>query len=205
MKAVVALFVGFWVLIFIAGTANPGYQHYRYHVSLLAADGSRLIWATTLAIVLTALAQWVGAWVFWEVNRAVTGLLILAGGALIAVAVFRVPCPRRARFCPYTVEHTPAESIHNNGVIVYALATMAAMVVLGVIAITRGHHSLVGVPGLIAAVVFAMGFSGILLFPEGLAQRTWIAVGQVWLVAAVFEAQQRRSRLNGRQRQAITP
>ena len=79
------------------------------------------------------------------------------------------------------------------------------MVVLGVIAITRGHHSLVGVPGLIAAVVFAMGFSGILLFPEGLAQRTWIAVGQVWLVAAVFEAQQRRSRLNGRQRQAITP
>lgn len=204
MKAVLALFVGFWVLIFVAGTANPGYQHYRYHVSLLAADGSRLVWVTTLAITLTALAQWVGAWAFWDVNRAVGWLLIVAGTALVAVAVFRVPCPRRARFCTYTVEHTPAESIHNSGVIGYALATMTAMVILGVIAITRGHHSLVGVPGLIAAVVFAMGFSGILLFPEGLAQRTWIAVGQAWLVAAVFEAQRHRSRLGGRARQAVT-
>ena len=48
MKMVLGLFVGFWALIFIAGAANPGYVHYREHVSLLAADGNALIWVTTL-------------------------------------------------------------------------------------------------------------------------------------------------------------
>jgi hypothetical protein len=49
-------------------------------------------------------------------------------------------------------------------------------------------------------VIFALTFSGLLLFPAGLAQRTWIAVGQIWLVAAVFEAQLHRERLAGAQR-----
>lgn len=196
MKAVAALFGGFWALIFIAGMANPGYQHYRYHVSLLAAEGSRLTWVTTVAILLVALAQWVGARAFWDVNRIVAGLLTVAGAALVLVATFTVPCPPRTKFCTFTVEHTAAESVHNAGVVGYAVATMAAMVTLGIVALTRGHHSLVGIPGLIAAAVFAMTFSGILLFPEGLAQRTWIAVGQIWLVAAVFEAQRHRRRLD---------
>ncbi|HQR80580.1 MAG TPA: DUF998 domain-containing protein [Actinomycetota bacterium] len=196
MKAVVALFAGFWALIFVAGLANPGYQHYRYHVSLLAAQGSRLVWLTTVAILLVALAQWVGGRVFWDINRTVAVLLFLAGAALVAVAAFKVPCPPRARFCTHTVEHTAAETVHSAGVIGYALATMAAMVTLGIVALTRGRHSLVGVPGLVAAVVFAMTFSGILLFPEGLAQRTWIAIGQLWLVAAVFEAQRHRRRID---------
>ena len=45
-------------------------------------------------------------------------LLIVAGGALVAVALFRVPCPPRAQFCTYTVDDTPAEAVHNNAVIV---------------------------------------------------------------------------------------
>lgn len=196
MKAVLILFAGFWALIFVTGVANPGYKHYRDHVSLLAADGSTLIWVTTLAILLTAAAQWVAARTFWPVNRLVAGLLVVAGLALVVVAAFRVPCPRRARFCTFTVDDTPAETVHNVGVITYAVITMAAMVVLGVVAITKGDHSLVGVPGIIASVVFALTFSGLLLFPEGLAQRTWIAVGQIWLVVAVYEAQRHRARID---------
>jgi hypothetical protein len=80
---------------------------------------------------------------------------------------------------------------------------MTAMVILGITALTRGHHSLVGVPGLIASAVFALTFSGLLLFPAGLAQRTWIAVGQIWLVAAVFEAQLHRERLAGAVRDGV--
>ncbi|MEZ5185189.1 MAG: DUF998 domain-containing protein [Candidatus Nanopelagicales bacterium] len=198
MKTVLALFAGFWALIFIAGLANPGYRHYREHVSLLAAPGSSLIWVTTLAILLTAAAQWVGAYHFWEVNRVVAALLIVAGGALVGVAGFRVPCPKSSRHCTYTVDHTPSESLHAAGVITYAVAIMMAMVLLGIVAITRGHHSLVGVPGLIAAFVFALTFSGLLVFPEGLAQRTWIAVGQIWLVAAVYEAQKHRAHILAR-------
>lgn len=189
------LFVGFWVLIFVAGSANPGYLHYREHVSLLAADGNQLIWVTTVAIMLTAIAQWVAAGFFWSVNRPVSLLLVLAGGALLVVAAFRVPCPPRARHCTYTVEHTASESIHNGAVIAYAVLTMAAMVILGVVAVTQGRHSLVGIPGLVACAVFALTFSGLLVFPQGLAQRTWIGIGQVWLVAAVFEAQQHRERV----------
>lgn len=191
MKTVVALLAGFWAMIFVSGLANPGYQHYRYHVSLLAAEGSRLIWLTTLAILLTALAQWVAARIFWPVNRLVSGLLAVAGAALVAIALFRVPCPPRAQFCTYTVDDTPAEAVHNNAVIVYAVATMIAMIVLGIVSITRGHHNLVGIPGLIAAALFALGFGGMLVWPAGLAQRTWIIIGQLWLVAAVFEAQRR--------------
>ncbi|HNE88142.1 MAG TPA: DUF998 domain-containing protein [Actinomycetota bacterium] len=193
MKTVVALFAGFWAMIFVTGLANPGYQHYRYHVSLLAADGARLIWLTTVAILLTAMAQWVAARIFWRVNRLVSLLLIVAGGALVAVALFRVPCPPRAQFCTYTVDDTPAEAVHNNAVIVYAVATMIAMIALGIVSITRGHHNLVGIPGLVAAALFALGFGGMLVWPAGLAQRTWIIVGQLWLVAAVFEAQRRRA------------
>lgn len=196
MKTVLGLLAGFWALILVAGIANPGYQHYRYHVSLLAADGSNLIWVTTLAILLVAAAQWVAAREFWPVNRPVAALLAGAGTALVLVAAFRVPCPERARFCTFTVEHTPAESIHNAAVIAYAVITMAAMVLLGFVAITKGHHSLVGIPGLVAAFVFALTFSGLLLFPEGLAQRTWIALGQIWLVVAVFEAQRHRERIS---------
>ncbi len=195
MKMVLALFAGFWALIFVAGLANPGYRHYREHVSLLAADGSKLIWLTTLAILLTAAAQWAGSYYFWNVNRVVALLLVAAGVALVAVAAFRVPCPERARHCTYTVENTTSETLHAVGVVAYAIVTMIAMVVLGIVAITRGHHSLVGVPGLIAAFVFALTFSGLLVFPEGLAQRSWIAVGQIWLVAAVFEAQKHREHL----------
>ncbi len=193
MKTVVALFAGFWAMIFVTGLANPGYQHYRYHVSLLAADGARLIWLTTVAILLTAMAQWVAARIFWRVNRLVSLLLIVAGGALVAVALFRVPCPPRAQFCTYTVDDTPSEAVHNNAVIVYAVATMIAMIALGIVSITRGHHNLVGIPGLVAAALFALGFGGMLVWPAGLAQRTWIIVGQLWLVAAVFEAQRRRA------------
>ena len=193
MKTVVALFAGFWAMIFVTGLANPGYQHYRYHVSLLASDGSRLIWLTTVAILATALAQWVAAGVFWRVNRLVAVLLGMAELALIAVALFRVPCPPRARFCTYTVDDTPAEAIHNNAVVVYAVVTMLAMIVLGIVSITRGHHNLVGIPGLVAAVLFALGFGGMLVWPAGLAQRTWIIIGQLWLVAAVYEAQRRRA------------
>lgn len=195
MKAVLGLFVGFWALIFVAGAANPGYVHYRAHVSSLAADGSRLIWVTTVAILLTAIAQWVAARVFWPLNRPVALLLVMAGAALLLVATFRVPCPRRARHCTYTVDHTPAEAVHAAGVVGYAVLTMAAMVILGVVAVTQGRHSLVGIPGLLACAVFALTFSGLLVFPEGLAQRTWIAVGQIWLVAAVFEAEQHRERV----------
>ncbi|MCU0299229.1 MAG: DUF998 domain-containing protein [Candidatus Nanopelagicales bacterium] len=195
MKPVPILFAGFWALIFVTGVANPGYKHYRDHVSLLAADGSKLIWVTVLAILLTAAAQWVAAYTFWPVNRAVAVLLLVAGLALVFVAFFRVPCPERARFCPYVVDNTPAETVHNIGVITYAVVTMAAMITLGIVAITKGHHSLVGVPGIVASVVFALTFSGLLLFPEGLAQRTWIAVGQIWLVVAVYEAQSHRSRI----------
>lgn len=195
MKVVLGLFIGFWVLIFITGAANPGYVHYREHVSLLAADGNTLIWVTTLAILLTAVAQWVAAGIFWQVNRPVALLLMMAGIALTIVAAFRVPCPPRARHCTYTVEHTTSETVHNAGVIGYAVLTMIAMVILGVVAVTQGRHSLVGIPGLIACAVFALTFSGLLVFPEGLAQRTWIGVGQVWLVAAVFEAQQHREKV----------
>lgn len=196
MKFVLGLFIGFWALILIAGAANPGYVHYREHVSLLAADGNSLIWVTTLAILLTAGAQWVAAAIFWAVNRPVALLLGLAGAALLTVAAFRVPCPQRARHCTYTVEHTTAESIHNAGAIGYAILTMLAMIILGVVAVTQGRHSLVGIPGLLACAVFALTFSGLLVFPEGLAQRTWIAVGQVWLVAAVYEAQQHREKVS---------
>jgi hypothetical protein len=195
MRVVLGLFGGFWVLIFVAGLANPGYVHYRWHVSLLAADGSRLIWVTTLAILLTAVAQWVAAWLFWVVNRPVAILLVLAGLALVVVAGFRVPCPENARHCTYTVDHTAAERLHNAGVVVYAVLTMAAMVILGVVAVTQGRHSVVGIPGLIACAVFALTFSGLLVFPAGLAQRVWIAVGQIWLVAAAFEAQEHRERV----------
>lgn len=205
MKTVLGLFVGFWALIFVAGVANPGYRHYREHVSVLAADGSRLIWVTTLAILLVAAAQWVAAFHFWELNKAVAGLLIVAGAALSVVAAFRVPCPEGARHCTFTVEHTPAEAAHNAGVIAYAIVTMIAMVVLGLVAILRGQHSLVGIPGLIASVVFALSFSGLLLFPEGLAQRSWIAVGQIWLVAAVYEAQTHKERLHRRSQSASVP
>jgi hypothetical protein len=85
--------------------------------------------------------------------------------------------------------------VHNAGVVAYAVLTMAAMLILGVVSLTQGRHSLVGIPGLLACVVFALTFSGLLVFPEGLAQRTWIAVGQIWLVAAVFEAEQHRERV----------
>ena len=33
------------------------------------------------------------------------------------------------------------------------------------------------------------------IFPAGLAQRVWIGVGQLWLVAASFEAEQHRERV----------
>ena len=195
MKTVLALFVGFWALIFITGAANPGYVHYREHVSLLAADGNRLVWLTTVAILLTALAQWVAARMFWPVNRPAAILLVMAGCSLVVVAVFRVPCPPRARHCPFVVEDTPSEAIHNAAVIGYAVLTMTTMAILGVVAVTQGRHSLVGIPGLVACVIFGLTFSGLLVFPEGLAQRTWIAVGQIWLVAAVFEAQEHRERV----------
>lgn len=195
MRLVLGLCVGFWCLIFVAGLANPGYVHYRFHVSVLAADGNRLIWVTTVAILLVAAAQWAAARLFWRVNRPVAILLSSAGLALVAVAAFRVPCPRNARYCPYTVEHTPAETVHNSGVIVYAVLTMAAMLILGVIALTQGRHSLVGIPGLIACGLFAMTFTGLFVFPAGLAQRVWIGVGQAWLIAASFEAEQHRERV----------
>ncbi len=195
MRIVLGLFAGFWALIFVAGLANPGYVHYREHVSLLAADGNRLIWVTTLAILLTAVAQWVAARLFWIVNRPVALLLVMAGVALCVVAGFRVPCPEKVKHCTFTVEHTASESVHNAGVVVYAVLTMAAMVILGVVAITQGRHSLVGIPGLIACAVFALSFSGLLIFPAGLAQRVWIGVGQLWLVAASFEAEQHRERV----------
>lgn len=193
MRTVIGLLAGFWALIFVTGMANHGYQHYRYHVSLLAADGSRLVWVTTLAILLTALAQWVAAGIFWRVNLFVAVLLAVAGAALVAVAAFRVPCPPRASFCTYTVDDTVSKAVHNNAVVVYAVATMSAMVVLGIISITRGHHNLVGIPGIVASVLFALGFGGMLVWPAGLAQRTWILIGQLWLVAAVYEAQRRRA------------
>lgn len=195
MKTVFGLFAGFWALVFVAGWLNPGYRHYREHVSLLAADGSRYAWVAVLAISLTALAQWVASRQFWDINRPVALLLVVAGAGLMMVAIFRVPCPEKARYCTYVQDHTTSETLHAAGVITYAVATMLAMVIVGIVAITRGHHSLVGIPGLIASVIFALTFSGLLLFPAGLAQRTWIAVGQIWLVAAVFEAQEHRERL----------
>ncbi len=96
---------------------------------------------------------------------------------------------------PFVVEDTPSEAIHNAAVIGYAVLTMTTMAILGVVAVTQGRHSLVGIPGLVACVIFGLTFSGLLVFPEGLAQRTWIAVGQIWLVAAVFEAQEHRERV----------
>ena len=66
-------------------------------MSLLAADGARLqSELTTVAILLTAMAQWVAARIFWRVNRLVSLLLIVAGGALVIIALLPEPATTRA-------------------------------------------------------------------------------------------------------------
>lgn len=190
----IALLAAFWVLIFGAGWLHDGYQHYRFHVSVLAADGMPYSWVAVIAICCTAFAHLVVVPLTYRWRPLVGACLFICGIALLLVAAFPITCPNRVRFCTFTGAESPSNTVHAAGVGLYAAAMVAAMLYAGVTAVLGHQRSLVGVPGLIAAAVFVIAFSGLLTAPVGLAQRVWIAVGQLWLVGAIVEAAEHADR-----------
>lgn len=188
-RLAIAGLAAFWLVVFAAGWLHDGYQHYRFHVSVLAADGVQYAWLGVLAILCTAFAHLVVVPLLWRWRPLVGWCLLVCGICLIVVAAFPVTCPRRVRFCEFTGPDSPSNTVHAGAVAVYALALVVAMLYAGITAVIGHHRSLVGVPGLVAAAVFVTAFSGLLIPPVGLAQRVWIAVGQLWLVGAIIEAQ----------------
>ena len=74
MKTVFWLFAGFWALIFVAGSLNPGLPPLPRTRQSAGRPGQSVRLDHDPAIALTALAQWVAAKHFWEVNRVVAYL-----------------------------------------------------------------------------------------------------------------------------------
>ena len=196
-KACIGLLAGFWLAVLLGGMTTEGYTHYRHQVSLLSAVGVDSPWFGFLAVACACAAHLVVVPLLLGWDRVVGVAVGTARASLLVVMVFRVSCPPRVRFC----EPSPVgvgDRIHTAAVVVYAVAMVLAMLVAGIRALVNGRPSIVGVPGLVAAAVFVMAFGGLLEPPHGLAQRTWIIVGQLWLVGAAFEAGESRRRVDAR-------
>jgi len=194
----IACLIAFWVVITIAGVLTPDYEQYRDYVSALASYGSEAAALGILAILSTAAAHAMASVVLMPWDRIVGSCVALAALALVVVASFRINCPGGAGRCLQEGEPGVSAVVHAGGVVVYTLAIVTAMLVAGVRSLLGHRRSLVGVPGLVAAVLFVVAFGGLWASSPGLPQRFWVFIGQVWLVMALVDAHEQRGREEAR-------
>lgn len=188
VPACLGFVVLFWVLVEVAATRNPGYVHYRFQISTLAAPGAHSPWLAQCAIACVAAAHLVTAPALARWHGLVGALVAAAGALLIPVALFRAPCPYRASFCARGAATGVSEYVHTVGVLGSALCVMTAMLVAGVHRLRAGRKPLAGAPGMAAATLIGVALLGGLQSPAGSTQRMWILVGQLWLIGMAMEA-----------------
>lgn len=193
-RVCIGLLIAFWVLITIAGVLTPDYLQYRDYVSALAAYGSDVASLGILAILCAASAHAVAAVVLAPWDRLVAICVAIASMSLLAVATFRINCPLGAGNCLNQGTPSVSAMVHGGGVVVYTLAIVTAMIVAGVRSLLGHRRSIVGAPGLVAAVLFVVAFGGLWAPSPGLPQRFWVFLGQVWLVMALVDAHDQRMR-----------
>lgn len=192
-RLALSLLVAFWLLITVGGATNVGYRQYDEFVSSLAARG-----ALSPQYGLAALACVAGAHLLLvpQLRRRdvwVGTAVLIAGLALVAVAVFRVQCPGGA-FCLRADAPDVIEGAHVAGVLVYSAAMVAAMLRVGVLALRSARTRFLGYASLGSAGVFLLALLLTAGPAPGLSQRFWALAGQVWLVVAAEESAYPRAR-----------
>jgi len=191
-RVCIAFLIAFWVLIAVAGALTPDYLPYRDYVSALAGYGSQVAALGILAILCASAAHAAAAVVLMRWDRVVGTCIALASAALFVVAVFRINCPAGAGHCAGASVPGVSAWIHGAAVVLYTACVLVAIVTAGVRSLLGHRHSIVGVPGLVMAVLFVIAFGGFWAPAPGLPQRLWVLFGQVWLVMALIDARHRR-------------
>lgn len=187
-QAAALLAAGFWVLVTIGGTANPGYRQYEEYVSSLAAHGAQQPWwgiaamlclAGSLLIVGPALAPW---------DRLVSRAVLAGGSALLLATGLRMGCPPRARFCTRSDTDWFTDLLHASAVLVAAAALLFGLFAAA-IHLWRGSPRVRdAVPAALGAAVVLAVVGYPLLTLTGLQQRLVILLVQVAIVAAAAAA-----------------
>jgi hypothetical protein len=112
--------------------------------------------------------------------------VLIAGVALLAVAVFRVQCPG-AVYCVSTDPADSIDSVHVLAVLTYSAAMVVAMVRTGIKAVATPRTRVFGAASLAASGLFVLALALTQGPAPGLSQRFWAALGQVWLLAVAEE------------------
>jgi hypothetical protein len=179
------LLASFWILVAVGGVANEGYRQYEDFVSSLASRGVAQPWIGIAALTCAAAAHAVVVPLLRRQDPAVAWAVLTAAGSLLAVAAFRVQCPR----APYCLVDRPwdwVDAVHATAVMLYALAMITAMLRGGLVAVRIPSRRSLGLASLLAATFFVVALVLTLGPVPGLSQRFWILAGQVWLVAVAW-------------------
>jgi Protein of unknown function (DUF998) len=184
----------FWAGVFGAGSLVSGYSARDDYVSSLASRGSPVaalgigaLLANAAAHLATARAVLTG----WG-SRLCASLVVGAGVAMTAVAVFRQSCPAGPPGCGLT--DTPSgdwvDVVHGGSVGVYQLFTLAAMLTLAV----RALRSAYAAPRWLGWVSVALAVGSVALIAQtngdhlGMWQRLWLANNLAWLLLVAWTA-----------------
>lgn len=182
--AVVAAVAAFWLLVFVAGSLNPGYAPSRDYVSALASRGARSAWLGVTALVVLPMAHLGVAAILRRRAPVVAGGLVACVLAGLVVASMRISCPRGAAGCSVggQLRRTDwLDATHGRVVAVYGVVMVAVLVTITVTRWSRAR-------GVAAASAVLAPVSGLLLLMStggahpGLPQRLWLLVNTGWLV-----------------------
>lgn len=197
----VACAIAFWVLDGIAVLlAEDGYRVADDYVSSLAARGSSVGLLGVVLLLAFAAAHVTGGVLVllaWR-TKVAGGILLVAGVAVLVVALLRVSCPGGEAGCG--LDGGPARDFTTalHGVVagVYGILMWVALLAAGIAAIwERGGTRVVAILAWPALVV---SWASLLMWQGGVAigiyERVWLGVSALWLVLVAVPVLRSRER-----------
>jgi len=182
----------FWVGVFLAGALVDGYSAREDYISSLASRGSPVALLGVGALLASAAAHLVTAWVTLKAWRSwfVSGSLLLSGVGTGVVAVFGSSCPAGPPGC--AVSETSSgdwvDTVHGVSAGVYELFALSAMLTLAVGALRPNTKW----PRWLGAASLLFAVASLLLIGQtdggdiGLWQRLWLANNLAWLLTVAW-------------------
>jgi len=181
----------FWIGIFIAGAQVSGYSAQEDYISNLASRGSPVGALAIAALLASASAHAVTAWMVWWRSSVLAALLLAAAAATVCIAAFRQSCPGGPAGCSRAgAPDDWIDAAHTLGVAAYQVLIVAAMLTLALGALRRSgaRPRWLGV----LSIGFAVGSAVLLALTgaddPGLWQRLWVASNLTWLLVVAWVA-----------------
>lgn len=179
----------FWIGIFTAGAQVSGYSAQDDYISNLASRGSPAGALAIAALLASASAHAVTAWMVRCRSRLLAALLLAAAAATVCIAAFRQSCPGGPAGCSRAgAPDDWIDAAHTLGVAAYQVLIVAAMLTVAFGALRRSGAwprwlGLLSV-GFAVASVALLSLTG--ADDPGLWQRLWVANNLTWLLVVAW-------------------